>query len=278
MNKSISSWGELLFSSLKSLTDTVMAAIPSIVGALVMLLVGWLVAKSVAFIVVKILRNLNFDKLAERPPFQEYIERANIKTKPSEVVRKFIYWTLYLLFIVTAAETLGLEVVSSEISKLIAYLPQLFAALVIFVIGIYIITFIRDFIRAATASMGMSAGKFISGLVFYLMFTILVLTTLDQAGIDTSIITANLNIIMAAVLFSFALAYAFASREILSNILASFFSRKLFEIGQEIELDDLRGVIEEIGTTSVKIRTRDELLIVPTQHLLNNRVKIHSNK
>lgn len=265
---------QLFFSSLESMVTTVSGVLPTILGALLMLFIGWIVARSVAFIIRKLLKNLKFDTLAEKPPFAEYFERADIKTKPSMVAGKFAYWTIYLLFIVTAAETLGFEVVSTEISKLIGYLPQLFSAMVIFIIGVYIITFIRDFIRAATASMGMSAGKFISGFVFYLLFTMLTLTTLEQAGIKINNISLYLSIILSAVLLSFAIAYGFASRDILANILASFFSKNVFEIGQHIEMGELKGEIIEIGTIHIKVKTENEEVIVPTQQLLNNQVKI----
>ena len=274
MNELFNTLKELILSSTESFVSAIANGVPTFFGAITMLLVGWVLARSLSFIIRKLLRNLKFDSLAERPPFAEYIERANIKTKPSQLVGKFVYWIIYLIFIVNAADTVGLDVVSEQFSRLIAFLPQLFSALVIFIMGLYVITFIRDFIRAATASLGMSAGKFISGIVFYWFFTMLILTTLGQIGVDTSVISDNLSIIIGAVLLSFAISYGFASREILSNILASFFSKRIFEIGQHIEMGDLRGEIIDIGTISIKIKTESEEIIVPTQQLINNQVKV----
>ena len=274
MNELLNTLQELLFSSTESFVNAIAAGVPTFFGAITMLVVGWALAKSLSFVIRKLLRNLKFDSLAERPPFAEYIERASIKTKPSQLVGKFVYWIIYLIFIVNAADTVGLDVVSEQFSRLIAFLPQLFSALVIFILGLYVITFIRDFIRAATASLGMSAGKFISGIVFYWFFTMLILTTLGQIGVDTTVISDNLSIIIGAVLLSFAISYGFASREILSNILASFFSKRIFEIGQHIEMGDLRGEIIDIGTISIKVKTDKEEIIVPTQQLINNQVKV----
>ncbi|NJL11641.1 MAG: hypothetical protein HC913_00535 [Microscillaceae bacterium] len=234
--KDFSTWKELFFSSFGAFLNVIVQALPSFLGALILLLIGWLVAKSLSFVVLKLLVNIKFDRLIEKPPLSEYFSQANLMAKPSEWVRKLVYWTVYLLFIVTAAETLGLEVVSAEISKLISYLPRLFAALLIFGIGVYIISFVRDFIRAATATLGMSAGKFISGFVFYILLIILGLTTLKQAGMDTDIITTNLSLIMGAIFFSFALGYGFASRDILSNILATFLAAGCFSWAKLLKL------------------------------------------
>ncbi|GAB4395948.1 MAG: hypothetical protein OHK0053_07890 [Microscillaceae bacterium] len=272
--KDFSTWKELFFASFGAFLNVIVQALPSFLGALILLLIGWLVAKSLSFVVLKLLLNVKFDRLIEKPPLSEYFAQANLKAKPSEWVRKLVYWTVYLLFIVIAAETLGLEVVSTEISKLISYLPRLFAALLIFGIGVYIISFVRDFIRAATATLSMSAGKFISGFVFYILLIILGLTTLKQAGMDTDIITTNLTLIMGAIFFSFALGYGFASRDILSNILATFFSRRVFQLGQTIEVANVKGKIIEISSISVRLQTDEGEVIVPSNLLIKNKVKI----
>ncbi len=260
--------------TLQSIIDTIVGVLPSLLGAILLLTFGWLVGRSVSFIIKKLLRNINFDKLAETPPLQNYWDQANIQAKPSDILGKFVYWVIYLIFLVMATDALGLNMISAGITNLVSYLPKLLSALMIFLIGLYIISFVRDFIAAATASLGMSAGKFISGTVFYLMLTVLALTTLQQAGIDTDIITANLNIILAAVLFSFALGYGFASRDVLTNIIASFFSRRNFEIGQIIEMDGLKGEIVDISTISIRIKTAEGEMLVPSQELITKRVKI----
>lgn len=274
MNQNITTWKEVLFSSLTSFSNAIMQSLPSVIGALILLLLGWIVAKSISFVVLKLLTKVKFDQLTEKPPLSEYFGQASLETKPSKIIQKVIYWTIYLLFVVTAAETLGLKMVSAEISKLIAYLPRLFSALLIFGIGVYIITFVRDFIRAATASLGMSTGKFISGFVFYLLLIILMLTTLKQAGIDTDIITTNLTLIMGALFFSFAISYGFASRDILANILATFFSKQIYQVGQLIEIEDTRGRIVELTSIAIKIETEEGIVVIPTQILMNKKVKI----
>jgi len=275
MKQQFSTWKEVLFSSLGSFLNVIMETLPSVVGALILLLIGWLVAKSISFVILKLLNKMNFDQLTEKPPLAEYFEQASLQTKPSKIIQKIVYWTIYLLFLIMAAEVLGLQMVSAEISKLVAYLPRLFSALLIFGIGVYIITFVRDFIRAATASLGLSAGKFISGFVFTLLLIILTLTTLKQAGMDTDIITTNLTLILGALFFSFAISYGFASRDILANILASFFSKQTFQLGQIIELEGgVKGKIIEMSGIAVKLETEEGIMVVPSNILVNQKVKI----
>lgn len=253
---------------------SIMDAMPSIIGAFTLLILGWLLARLLSFIVSKVLKKAKIDTLAEKPPFSEYLQQGGVKTKPSDIAKRLVFWVIYLIFIVSAIDTLGLDMVTAEMSRLIGYLPRLFSALIIFLIGIYFISFVRDFIRTTTGSLGMSAGKFISSITFYLLITVLTLTTLKQAGIDTHIITDNLSIIIGGIILAFAISYGFASRDILQNILASFFSQRLFKEGQTIEFGDLKGEIIEIQSVTVRLKTDDGEVLVPTHQLLNNQVKI----
>lgn len=274
MNQQFSTWKEVFFSSFASFLNAIVQMLPALIGALILLLLGWIVAKSISFVVLKLLRKVKFDQLAEKPPLAEYFEQAKLQTEPSKIIQKVIYWSIYLLFIITAAETLGLKMVSAEISKLVAYLPRLFSALLIFGIGVYLITFVRDFIRAATASLGMSTGKFISGSVFSLLLMLLMLTTLKQAGIDTDILTTNLTLILGALFFSFAISYGFASRDILSNILAGFFNKQSFHLGQFIEVDGVKGKITEMNSIAIKLETEEGIVVIPSHILVSQKVKI----
>ena len=274
MNK-LNSWTELFLASLQTSFEKIAAAIPYIIGAIVIFFLGWIFAKLVAFTVTKLLKLIKFDTLSERINTSEYLKKANISLSPSKLVGKFIYYIILLLVLITASETLGWDAVSTEISKLIGYMPNLFIAVVIFIIGVYIATFIRDIIAGATGSLGISSGKIISNFVFYLLLITISLTALSQAGVDTSIITSNMLLILGAILFSAAISYGFASKDVLSNVLAGFFSRNIFSKGMTIEVAGLKGTVEGITSTGLSLKDENgDINIIPTSILINNTVKV----
>lgn len=273
--KEFTNWSELFLDSLQSMMIRVGETIPSIFGALMILLIGWLVAKFVSFLVYRFLKAIRFDKLAESMNVSEYLEKANVKAGPSDLLSKFFYWLILLLVFTTASDTLGWNAVSDEISNLIRLLPQLLLAIVFFIIGAFIATFVRDLIRSATSSLGIGAGKVISNAVFYLLFILVSLTALEQAGMDTTIITSNLLLILGTILLAGAISYGFASRDVLSNILASFFSRRTFKVGQVIEIDGIRGEILLITNIAITIQSGSkEKTVIPTHQFMVNRIKI----
>lgn len=268
-------WSQLFFESLRSFGQSFMSAMPRVLGAILIIFLGWLLARMLSGGVKKLLKAVRFDRLADRINVGKWLERANIKLAPSVLIGKFIYWVLLLLVIITAADTLGWTAISQEISKLLGYLPNLLAAVIFFVIGIYIATFVREVIRGATKTLGISTGRIISSVVFYLLFLLVTLTALDQAGIDTSIITSNLLLIIGAIMAAAAISYGMASREVLANILAGFFSRKTFTRGQIIEIDGQQGKIVEVTNMAVILKlNEEEQLVIPTHQLITKQIKI----
>jgi len=200
---------------------------------------------------------------------------SNVKASPSQLISKFFYWLILLLVITTASDALGWYVVSEQVSNLINFLPKLLLAIVFFAVGTFVATFLRDLIRSTTSSLGIGAGMIISNGVFYFLFIIITLTALEQAGMDTSLITSNLLLIIGAVLTAAAISYGFASREILSNILAAFFSRRTFKEGQTIEVDGVRGKIVEVTNISVTVKSGEkEKTVIPSHQLISRKVKI----
>ena len=274
MKEQINDWTSVMFSSMQTFADTFMKAIPLVVGALLLLLLGWLVAKFVRYAVNKVLHLLKFDELADKVKLGQMLRNINVDATASQIVSKFAYWLVLLLFFVTATDTLGWTVVSQEISKLIGLLPRIFSAIVLFAVGIFIAGFVRDFIRAATGSLGVSTGKLIGGVVFYFLATIITLTSLQQAGVNTEIITENLSIILGAVLLASALAYGLAAKDVFSNMLGAFFNRKRYAKGQVIEVDNIKGTLVEMDNISLTIDTGDELVVIPSKQLVSDKVRI----
>ncbi|WBM75957.1 mechanosensitive ion channel family protein [Saprospira grandis] len=271
----ISKWTELFFASLQATTSAIMSALPALFGALFVFLGGLFMAKLLNKGLSKLLKKARFDQLAERIQLSSFLEKANIKKTPSELMGKMAYWLVMLLVITTASDILGWTVISKEISKLISYLPTLFSAIVLFVIGGFAAGLVRDVIKGATASLGIGAGKIISQIVYYMIFIIISLTALQQAGIDTSIISSNLFIILGAIMGSAAIAYGFASRDVLANILAGFYGKRLFEVGQEVEVKGIRGQIIDISSIAITLQTENEKVVIPSQKFIQEEVKIY---
>lgn len=249
-----------------------MSVLPNLIGAVVLLIVGWIVAKLVSMALKKILETIQFDKFTTKIVQKSSLDLDFFKINPSSVISKFVYWMILLLFFISASDTLGMNVVSESIGSLINYLPQLFSAIILFVIGLYIAGFVRNFIRTAFESLKLSAGKLLSEIAFYIILVIIGTAGLNQAGIDTTILTANISIIFGGLLLAFAIGFGLSSREILANILSSFYVKNKFSAGDKVKIDGIEGEIKEIDSVHTVIKTSNGEWVVPTQRFVNESV------
>ena len=270
----VSTWTKIFLESLTVMGENIMAALPGIIMAILIIIIGWIVAKILRLAVSKGLRLIKFDKLFENINAAEFLDKANISISPSHFVGKFVYWIILLIFFVLASDTLGWIVVSESISDLIFYLPKLFSAIVVFVIGLYIANFIKKALLGIFDSLNVTTGKVISSIAFYIIIVIISITALNQAGVDTQIVTSNVNLIIGGVLLAFAVAFGFGAKDILGNILSAFYSRNTFKIGQKIEIGEIKGEIEKIESTSVTIKTDKGIVVIPSGKLVSEKVTI----
>lgn len=264
-----------LTTSLESFTNAFVSIAGSILGALLLLLTGWLVARFVRYMLLKFLNVVQFDTLAEKLNLQDMLNKANIQLTPSAVIAKFVYWIILLLFFIITTNFLGWTVISEKLNEFINFLPTLLSGIVLFVFGYYITSFLRDIILAATSSLGIGAGRMIAGFVFYFFLIVVTITALDQIGINTNIITSNVVMILGAILGAAAISYGFASRDILANILAAFFSRKTFQEGQIIRVDSVQGEIIQSNNISVTVEVPSgDKVIIPMKELISKKIYI----
>jgi small-conductance mechanosensitive channel len=277
MNK-VTDWTEVGLQSLVALGESVMSSLPNIIGAIFMIILGWIIAKVLSYVVRKALKLIGFDKLSDKMNLDEVLNKMSFTITPSRVVGKFVYWVIILLFFVTASDILGWAVVSTSISGLISYLPQLFSAIVIFVIGFYIASFVKKGLKGVLESLSIASSYVISSFAFYMILVIISIAALDQAGIDIAILISNVTIIVGGIVLAFAVSFGIGSKDVLSNILSSFYTRKTFEPGQIISLEGVSGTIERIDNTSCIIKTTGGMTVIPVKRLLNEKVEIKDAK
>jgi small-conductance mechanosensitive channel len=274
MNSLYNLW-DLFVDSLRIFAEKFMGTIPSILGAVIVLLIAWLLARLVSGGFERLLRTVKFDAIAERLQLTNFLQQMGIQISPSALIGRFIYWIFVLLIIASAAETLNWVLVSELIQKFLSYLPKLVTGIVVFIAGSYLASLARDFIRSATGSLGISTGRILSSVLYYLLFIMVILTAMEQASIDTRILSTNLLMIIGAIMLAAAISYGFASRDVLANILAGFFNRRTFQKGMVIEIDGIQGMIVEMSNVAVTIQTSEtERVVIPSHQLLTTKVKI----
>ena len=266
---------DIFLESLRVFGEKFMDTIPGLLLGIIVLLIAWLLARIISSGFERLLKTVKFDQFAERMKLTTFLNQMGIQMSPSALIGRFIYWIFVLLIIASAAETLNWTAVSYQIQRFLDYVPNLVTAILVFIVGAYLASLVRDFVRSSTNSLGISTGRILSTVIYYVLFIMVVLTAMEQAKIDTKILSTNLLIIIAAIMLAAAISYGFASKDVLSNILAGFFIKRTFQKGMLIEIDSIRGTIIEITNIAVTLQLTDnERIVIPSQQFLTGKVKI----
>jgi len=248
---------------------------PNLIFALAILIIGWIIAKLVASIIKRVLKAIKIDDLADKLNDIDIVRQTNMKILPSKVISKLVYYIFMLITFVVATDKLGVAAVTNLLTDFIGYLPKLLTGLIFFIIGLLIADAIRGVVQTACESLGIPSAKIIASMVFYFVFLSVTMSALDQAEIQTDFIKSNLMIIIAGAVGAFAFGYGLASKGMMANLLASFYTKGKFIIGDTITLDNTKGEIVAMDNTSVTLQTATTKIVFPLSKLTEKGIEVH---
>ncbi|MFK5972979.1 MAG: mechanosensitive ion channel [Flavobacteriaceae bacterium] len=272
--ETITKWKNLSLDSFSGMGEDIGSGLTHIMGAMIVLIAGWLITKLLLIILRKVLRIVKVDKLTEKINEMNFFGKSDIKFKVSAIILSFVKWIMFLIVLIVAADIMNWSIISSEIGNLLRYLPKLFSAIALFMVGLYIASFVKKTILGVFESFELSGSKIISTIVFYVIIVFVSITALNQAGIDTAIITNNVTIILGSFLLAISIGFGLGSKEIIANLLKTFYARKNYAIGDKIRLNGVEGVIESIDNISLTLMTKEGKTIIPIDEVVSNKVEI----
>ena len=249
---------------------------PKLIAVIAVLIIGWLLIKIVSFLIKKALKFSKIDILADK--IKEIDIFKNVSIKPTIIVVKVVKWMVLLLMLIIISDILGLKMLTEGIASFIGYLPRLFSAIAILMIGIYIANIIKNAIQSLFKSLDLGGSNVIGNIVFFAIVVIVAITALNQAGIDTQMITSNLTLILGSLLLAFTIAFGLGSKEIVQRLLFGFYSRKNLTVGQKIKISGVEGTIEAIDNIYLTLITEDGKFIFPIKEVNDTIIQVMEKK
>lgn len=197
--------------------------IPALLGALIIVFAGYLLAKVLERLVDRFLRRVGLNKMLERGGVMQAVERSGAHLNPSRVLANLVFWLVMFAVILVAANALGLESLASVFGELVSYIPSVIAAIVIILVGIVLGQFVGGLIAASAGALhgGRALARVGSGGVILLA----VFMALQELGIATDIVTTAFAILFGAIALAIALAFGLGSRELAGEITREWYGR-----------------------------------------------------
>lgn len=274
MTETVPSLYETLMQTLNDLVTSFMGFIYNLIGAVAILLIGWWVAKMVAAVTQKMLEKVGADKIGEKLNEIDPIKSMKIEIKLSGVISKLLYYFILIFILRPAADKLGVPAISDMVKLLVEFIPKMISAGIMLFAGIWIADSLRNFVVTLCKSFNIAAGKLIGTAIFFFLLIIFVIQAVAQVGINTSLLESSFNLLVGAIMFAFAIGYGLASKEILNNIISSFYSKNKYREGQIIEIDGVKGEVVAMDNTTITLKTDDSRTVFPLQVLQTKKVVI----
>jgi flagellar biosynthesis protein FliQ len=148
----ITNWGTAIFNALSNAMNLILTFIPRLIGFLVILIVGLIIAALVSRALTFLLRKVGFDRLSDRIGLTRFEQLMGVHMDAAGILGQVVYWFILLIFLVPAADALGLTAVSNILNTLVAFLPNVFVAILVLLLGTLAATVVADLVRGAMAS------------------------------------------------------------------------------------------------------------------------------
>jgi hypothetical protein len=218
----IQDWTAVVVSSLQNLWVSFVGVLGNIVGALIVLIIGLVVATGLAALVERIVTLVKLDKALVSLGLKEYFDRAGIQINSGKFLGKLVYWFLVVVFLLAATDILGFYSLSNFLREALLYIPNVIVAVLIMLATFVIGNFMRNLVRASVKSAKLHASNFLSSLTWWAVIVFGLLTALSQLGIAVSIINAVITGIVAMLALAGGIAFGIGGKEYASHLIEKF--------------------------------------------------------
>ncbi len=202
------------------------ALLPKLVLAMVILLVGWLLAKLLRVAVAKGLRAVNFHILTERAGIDGFLRQGGIGTDTGGVVVLLLYWLVILAALMIAFNSLGLTHVTEVVGRVALFIPDVILAVLILAFGGYFARFMERTITAYGKNVGVADAELLGQLARYAILVFVVLIALEQVQVATELVHQSFLILLAGVVLAAALAFGLGGQQWAARMLERWFPTK----------------------------------------------------
>ena len=243
-----------LQSSLAQIADF----IPALLGALIILLAGYLLAKLLERGTGRVLRRVRFNQLLERGGVMEAVDRSGTRLDPTRVIANLVFWILMLAVILLAANAIGLESLGLVFANLVSYIPSVIAAIVIILLGIVLGGFVGGLILASAG--GIHGGVALARIGRGGVIVLAVFMALQELGVATEIVTTAFAILFGAVALALALAFGLGNRDLAAEVTRAWYQRYRAErqaAREAGERDEPERAVAEREVTDRGVRERE---------------------
>lgn len=218
-------WRGLIAEPGKEMLRKIGEYIPAVLGALVILIIGWIIAKIIQKLARKFLDLVRFEKFAEKAGISEALSKGNIKNNATQLLSALVYWFIMILVLVMVVNALGLTVASQLLDGLLGYIPNVIAAVFVLVLGLFLANLVSGIVRTAASNAKLPKPEVLAGLSQWAIVIFAVTASLRQLGIAPFLVSTTFYILFGGICLALSLAFGLGGKDVAAKLLEDFRSK-----------------------------------------------------
>jgi len=212
-------WYYVTIQALQNLWQGFLSFIPVLLGAIIVFVIGWFISVGVGKLITEILKRVKFNQIFEKGGWKSALEKAEIKVDPSGFIGAIIKWILVIVFLLAAVEILGLIQFAGFLKSVLAYLPNVIVASLIFVVTVILVDIVEKIVRAAVESIKVGYGAMVSAVIKWSIWVFALLAILHQLGIAKPLMETLFTGLVAMLVISLGIAFGLGGKDVAAEIL-----------------------------------------------------------
>ncbi len=218
----IQSWTDVVVSSLQSLWITLIGFLPALLGALIVLIIGLIVAAGLGALIEKLFDLIKLDAFLAKIGLEPYFQRAGLKLRGARFLGRLVYWFIVIAFLLAASDILGFYSLSAFIRDVLMYIPNVIMAVLIILAALVAGNFTRKAVKASVMSSKLHGADFLSTVTWYAFIVFGLVAALNQLEVATSLINAVVTAFVAMIALAGGLAFGLGGRDYASHLISRF--------------------------------------------------------
>lgn len=221
----ISSWGEAALTSVAAALALFLAAVPRVIGFLLILIIGWFVANLVARLVGGLLRRVNFNNLADRSGLTGFVAGMGVETDASGFIALIVKWFIRLIALVVAFDALGLPAVSGVLRTFLLWIPNLIVGVLVLVIGGLLANAAAGLVRGSAAKAGLGNANMLASIAKAAVWIFAIVVAVNQIGVATTLVNTLFMGVVGAAALALGLSFGLGGRDSARQVVDGWYAR-----------------------------------------------------
>lgn len=215
----IQTWAEITNFALQNLWQGFLTFIPTLVGAIIVFIIGWFISVGIGKLIAEILTRIKFNQLFEKVGWKQALERAELKVNASEFLGAIVKWVLVIVFMLAAVEILGFVEFAGFLKSILAYLPNVIVAALIFVVTVILVDIVEKVVRAAVEGVKVGYGHLVSAIIKWSIWIFAILAILHQLGVAKPFMETLFTGFVAMLVIALGISFGLGGKEVAADIL-----------------------------------------------------------